>query len=460
MYKTIKPIFKINIFLLIVTIIIICSCMTGCKTPEYLNGTIALGYRNNTYYLITSSHETFSLADYDDVKPVFGDYLMVQKKNKWGFIEKSGKQITKIKYDTVNPMEEDKAVVTLNGKTLIIDSKDQVIYTFSDNITSYSSFKDNILVIEKDGLFGYLKYDGHNFTILAEPQYNYAGSYKGGYAVVGMRDANKVLKYSYINENAELMTSSYVFDEAYDFNNSFARVGLKNNDSSSIDINYQYLKFNDSKLTYLSNKSGNIIKNGYATDFMNGLAFTANYQIYNNDESQKYKWFSFVDLVGNQNYDNQIEDYAKKMPRTFLPKSPIFINDCLIFQNGNRNRGTWEILYNSKRYYAEMDNTYYEFKNVTWNIDENDELVKETTANLNYSINLVIQYLSKPIDIGTFKFNGNTNLYIAKSKISGNKCGLITITYTPFEQTDKYCADDFIIVANYIAPAIYDEIIY
>ena len=209
MYKTIKPIFKINIFLLIVTIIIICSCMTGCKTPEYLNGTIALGYRNNTYYLITSSHETFSLADYDDVKPVFGDYLMVQKKNKWGFIEKSGKQITKIKYDTVNPMDEDKAVVTLNGKTLIIDSKDQVIYTFSDNITSYSSFKDNILVIEKDGLFGYLKYDGHNFTILAEPQYNYAGSYKGGYAVVGMRDANKVLKYS------DGMRISYITSEKF-----------------------------------------------------------------------------------------------------------------------------------------------------------------------------------------------------------------------------------------------------
>ena len=159
MYKRVKLIFKIHKYILLLMIIIACGYLTGCKKDEYLTNTIALGHKDHTYYLISANNKTYSLAKYDDVKPGFGDYLMVQKSGKWGFIDKTGKEITKFKYDTINPMSENKAVVTKDGKTLIIDSNNQVIYTFEGNTTSYSSFKENMLVIEKDGLFGYLKFE-------------------------------------------------------------------------------------------------------------------------------------------------------------------------------------------------------------------------------------------------------------------------------------------------------------
>lgn len=459
MDKTFKPILKINKYLLLILTITICCFISSCKKPEPLDNTIALGYKDQTYYLISSDGKTLSLNKYDDVKPVFGEYLMVQKNDKWGFIDLTGKEITKIKYDVVYPMSEDKAVVTYKGKTQIINSKDEVIYTFTDNMTSYSSFKENKLVIEKDGLYGYLEFKDDSFTVLVEPTYNYAASFSEDYAVIGILTENNIIKYTYINTRGEEMTSSFNYDVAYDFSNGFGRIGFKKNTTSSIDMDYQYVKFKDSGIIYLSN-SGQVIKSNYATDFMNGLAFTAEYQRYEADTSQKYKWFSFVDVKGNRNYDAQLEDYAKKMPRTFLPQSPVYLNDCLIIQNGNRNRGTWEILYDSVRYYTEKDNTYHEFKPVTWNIDENDEIIKNTVNGLNYSSNLILQYLTTPIELGLFKQNQVLNSYIAKSKITGNKCGLITINYTPFEQTDEYCVDNFIITTNYIVPAIYDEIIY
>lgn len=460
MYKRVKLIFKIHKYILLLMIIIACGYLTGCKKDEYLTNTIALGHKDHTYYLISANNKTYSLAKYDDVKPVFGDYLMVQKSGKWGFIDKTGKEITKFKYDTINPMSENKAVVTKDGKTLIIDSNNQVIYTFEGNTTSYSSFKENMLVIEKDGLFGYLKFENDTFTIAVEPTYNFAGNFSEGYAVVGMYNEDKNLRYSYINNDGKLMTSSYNFVEAYDFHNSYARVGLNDNTSVRNKISYQYLKFNNGPITYLANTKGKLLQANYATDFINGLAFTADYVTYEADTSQKYKWFTFTNTSGQQNYDELIEGYAKKMPRTFLPQSPVYINNCLIIQNGNRNRGTWEILYDSERYYAEKESTYHEFRQVEWNIDENNEIIKETLTNSNFSHNLVLQYLATPIELGLFKLDSNLNSYIAKSKISGNKCGIITIAYTPFEQTDEYCLDDFRITATYVIPAIYDEIIY
>ncbi len=460
MDKRVNFVFKMHKYILLLMITITCWCLTGCKKDEYLSNTMALGYKKHTYYLISSNNKTYSLAKYDDVKPIFSDYLMVQKSGKWGFIDKTGKEITKINYDTVNPMSENKAVVTKKGKTFIIDSNNQIIYTFKDTTTSYSSFKENMLVIEKDGLFGYLKFENNTFTIMVEPIYNFASSFSEGYAAVGMYDENNNLRYSYINSEGKLMTSSYCFVEAYDFHDSYAKVGLIDNTSSRNNISYQYLKFNNDDIIYLANTNGNILQANYATDFMNGLAFTADYITYEADTSQKYKWFTFTNTLGQQNYTELIEEYAKKMPRTFLPQSPIYINNCLIIQNGNRNRGTWEILYDSERYYAEKESTYHEFRQVEWNIDENNEIIKETLNNSTFSQNLVLQYLVTPIELGLFKLDSNLNAYIAKSKISENKCGIITIAYSPFEQTDEYCLDDFRITVTYVIPAIYDEIIY
>lgn len=427
--------------------------LTSCKEKEYLNNPIALGYRDNIYYIINQDGTEYSLEEYDDVKPIFGDYLMVMKKNKWGFIKNTGEEATKLIYSTVCPMSENKAVVTLDNTTIIIDDKGDKIYTFDNNIISTSSFKDNYLVIEKDGLYGYIKCENNSCKVIIEPTYAYASSFSEGYAGVGTYVQDK-LKYSFINEKGELMTSEYLFDYVDDFSNSFSKVGTINDSGT---MKYNYIKFSDNTMTYLTCDNV-IVEAEYATSFENNLAFIADYK--KSSTSQTYKWFDYVDINGNKTYTAAIEDYAKKQPGNFFPHSPIYINNSIVFLNSYRTKGAWEILYNSIRYYADSTDTYQQFESINWQINSEDETIKKSMEKSNYSELVFLTSLKTPIEIGKFIYNNTLNTYICKSKTNENKCGMIYISSEPLVSTDEYCADEYQINAIYFIPVIYDEIFY
>ena len=145
--------------------------LNSCKKIETINDPIALGYIGNEVYIINKDNKTLSLNKYDEVLPIFDTYLMVKKDGKWGFIKNNGDEATKIEYSRVSPMKENKAVVEKDGDTYIINPSGDVLYTFSNGITSYSYFNENMLVIEKNGLLGYLYYNPETkkFSILVEP---------------------------------------------------------------------------------------------------------------------------------------------------------------------------------------------------------------------------------------------------------------------------------------------------
>ena len=127
MYKRVKLIFKIHKYILLLMIIIACGYLTGCKKDEYLTNTIALGHKDHTYYLISANNKTYSLAKYDDVKPVFGDYLMVQKSGKWGFIDTKGKMVIPCVYDAAWPFSEGFASVESNNKGGVINQSGEFV---------------------------------------------------------------------------------------------------------------------------------------------------------------------------------------------------------------------------------------------------------------------------------------------------------------------------------------------
>lgn len=447
---------SINRLAMIVLLIVLTINLSSCKKVEYLDNPIALGYRDGIYYIINQDAKEFSLEEYDDVKQTYGDYLMVQKKGKWGYIKNTGEQVTKIKYDTVYPMTENKAVVTLDGITSIINNKGEIIYTFDKNVTSVSSFKDNYLVIEKDGLFGYLKCNDEKTVETAiEPKFNYASRFNEGYAGVG-RFIDGALKYSYINTEGTLLTTDYLWDYIDEFNNSFAKVGTKNSSGS---LKYNYISFKNNTITYLA-YNGTNVEADYASSFNNNVAFIADYKRYEQDLSQVYKWFEIIDVNGQKNYTELIETYAKKKPKDFFPHNSIFINNCLIIENSDRNRCTWEILYDSTFYYAESEDTYHQFANAVWDIKNTDPVIIKSVESSAYSEQLFLKNLQTPIELGKFIFNHNLNAYICMSKTNENKCGIVTVQSTPPTITMKNCADDFQITVSYIIPTIYDEIIY
>ncbi len=212
-------------FILLISLLTIVSC----KQVQTINNPIAIGYRDNEAYIINKEGQELSLEQYDEVLPVFSDYLMVKQNDKWGFISNTGKKITDIKYTRISQMKENKAVVVYKDKTQIINNKGEVIYNFSNGITSYGYFNENKLVIEKDGLLGYLKYNekSNSFDILVDPIYKYADNFYEGKAAIGI-DVNGVAKYSYLNEDGTLFFDQFIFNEADRFSCGYAKVQLNN----------------------------------------------------------------------------------------------------------------------------------------------------------------------------------------------------------------------------------------
>ena len=131
---------------------------SSCKKEITINNPIALGFIDNTAHIINDKNETLVLNNYDQVLPIFDTYLMVKKDDKWGFISNTGKEIMDIKYDAISRMKEDKAVVELDGKTMIINSSGETLYTFSDNIINITSEQMQLMKLDvKDNLEPWLR---------------------------------------------------------------------------------------------------------------------------------------------------------------------------------------------------------------------------------------------------------------------------------------------------------------
>lgn len=442
--------------------------LTSCKKEITIKDPIALGYIDNTAHIINKDNNTLTLDEYDQVLPIFDTYLMVKKDGKWGFISNTGETATKIIYDKISPMKENKAVVELEGQTLIINSKGETLYTFTNNYSSYSYFNENKLIIEKDGLLGYLEYNdtNHSFNVLVEPTYQYADFFYEGKAAVGILVDDKV-KYSYINSDGTLFYSEFIFDEADRFSEGFAKVG-----TFTTNMVYKYIKnelSDTSELQYLTYASNNkVIAKAYGTRMQNGMIFGANYQVYDfeddNEATDYYKDYQFITSNGDVMYETELSNFAKPTPQSFLPMYPLYLEDTFIFLNGSRRTSVWNIVrHTTYQLFNDITNEYYEdydFINVGVTLSEDDPIIKEFLEINKYTFKFASTYLGSPYEMGEIKLNETLNQHIVMARIYGNKCGLISISTTPNVDPKPNNLDKQNVVVKYITSIIYDNIVY
>ncbi len=106
-----------------------------------------------------------------------GGYRPIESTGKWGFIDKSGKEIVPLKYDWVNNFNEDLASISIDlkkyhrgfhdGKWGFINKDGNVAIPLiyddddSDYINDTYFFKDGIVRVRKDGLWGWIDKSGN-----------------------------------------------------------------------------------------------------------------------------------------------------------------------------------------------------------------------------------------------------------------------------------------------------------
>jgi hypothetical protein len=171
-------------------------------------------YRNGSFFgFINKSGEEITPLEYDIVKP-FSEGLAIVGKNsyltstievgkKYGFIDNTGKEITPIKYDEVKPFSEGFAVVAI-GENLGIRKG-----------FSFVAIGSNVEY--RGRLYGFIDKSGKEIISL---NYNNANSFKNGYAEVSILNKNRDFygrNFYKIDKNGKVIEYIYSTVHAYDY---------------------------------------------------------------------------------------------------------------------------------------------------------------------------------------------------------------------------------------------------
>lgn len=465
--------------------IVIGMSIASCKQNNEqnpINDAIAICYEQNTPYLVNAKNERFSLAYYDEIIEIFNDYIGVKKDNKYGFIDRTGKEVIAPSYDKVYPMYEEKAVVIKDGKYYIINNEGEIIYSFSNGITSESYFSNNHLIVTKGGKYGYLFYENDEFK-LTNINFDYASVYNDEYAVVGKKetiviyeidkDGNltdniaeikelETIKYNFLNSQNQLLFSKFEFDFADTFYDGWARVGYKttmyapilgsSNSKAFKGIEYHYINELGEALylnhyyeysyngvaTSMHDTSEVVVP--YATNFNDGYAVIANYR-YSSTVDTFYKEYRIVNTKGKLQYTEAIyyatgyrygyeqhSEFQAKSPSLYWINKIVKIGDVLAFKTGNTaNSPSFNI-----RYFEIQDKinnqAKYDLYNISWDLYEQE--FNETTGDYEKVIpNYMIDYNEKYL-------NGVSSTIMVESSIK-----------SPFEMDEltysKYISSDY-----------------
>ncbi len=118
---------------------------------------------------------------YDNVISFWEGLATVKQNGKWGFMDKTGKEIIKPKYDNARFFSEGVAAVELDKKWGFIDKTDKVVVEFEyDSAINYS---EGLAAVKQNGKWGYIDKTGKEIIKL---KYDDARSFSEGLAVVAL----------------------------------------------------------------------------------------------------------------------------------------------------------------------------------------------------------------------------------------------------------------------------------
>lgn len=353
--------------LLLILLFVFLLC--GCKTKNDFKNGYAIVYKDNSPYLLNKANELYDLSEYDYISSTFGEYMVVGKyKNqelKYGYIDNSGNVVIKPQYDQAYPYADGRAVVVKDNEYHIIDHNNEILYTLPNGYSSYSSYKDGFLMIEKDGKYSFLSSDYK----ICPLSFDSVENFNDGYALVINNIENKLV-YNFIDKDYKLIFTNQL--EGYDFVDSFydgyARVGRL------IDGTYYYSYVN-SKGEKLTDELG--IQNFLiAENFSNNHALCYNGVYYStvgtkfryaprfiNNEGKYYDYDDFYSL--NISSVNINDDCGVEILSDFYFKAQnkVFVKDYLVVRHIDEGAG-YSSLFKINEYKDSKNNPFYDLEKV------------------------------------------------------------------------------------------------
>ena len=145
---------------------------------------------NDKWGFIDKTGKEIILFKYDDAEDFSEGLAPVELNFKWGFIDKTGKEVIPLKYDNAYSFSEDLDLVKLNGKWGFIDKTGKIVIPFKYD--DAGNFSEGLAPVKLNGKWGYIDKTG---KIVIPLKYNYADSFFEGLARVKLNG-----KYGFIDK--------------------------------------------------------------------------------------------------------------------------------------------------------------------------------------------------------------------------------------------------------------------
>ena len=228
------------------------------------------------------------------------------KDGKYGFIDKTGGEITPLKYDKADDFRDGLAKVGLDGKWGFIDKTGEEITPLKYD--KADDFSDGLAKVKLDGKYGFIDKTGEE---IIHPKYDYADDFRNGLAQVRVGPIGKGGKYGYIDQKGkEVIPLKYDFARVFYYNLVEVNIGGKwslmdflGNVVTSVEYDFIWDLHEGLAMVELDGKYGFIDKTGkevirpkydYANSFRNGLAQVRVGPI---GKGGKY---GYIDKIGNE----------------------------------------------------------------------------------------------------------------------------------------------------------------
>ena len=251
--------------------------------------------------LFPIKYEKIDYPFYEEYIKLFKDnFAIFQINNKYGLINKAGKEIIPFKYDNINSQNFGMFLADLNNKNYLFDSTGNII---SSQIPNFNGILNNkLIIVEQNRKYGIKDFYGNEILSI-----NYDEIRVLNFNLISFKKDNK---YGLINSNGKLVCP-LKYEEINEFDKNRAIVG----------VNMRYFDEGYTKGEYgLIDEFGNQLsdlKFSVINSFNNGYAHV-------------------VDLMGNSMYIDANCNVIKPFPYNIYDEVYSYIDDCAVVKKNNK----------------------------------------------------------------------------------------------------------------------------
>lgn len=203
-----KKVRKIRIELILLCLILIASINTIPLTAKAAGIDPQVIWLKKNYSLPVNTDTTFSEG-----------LAVVCLNDKYGYIDKTGKEVIAVKYLEATPFSEGLAAVVLSdGSSVYIDKTGKQVSAKYDNARPFSEGLAAVKFIDRK--YGYIDKTGKE---VISAMYDDAEPFSQGRAAVELNILNR--KYGYIDKTGNLVSSGYDYEIASPFSEDVAIIG-------------------------------------------------------------------------------------------------------------------------------------------------------------------------------------------------------------------------------------------